>query len=229
MQELVKQTMKLLDKQCQQLGIPLFDKELVYSGKPESALLSKYKENGFVGASCEAGAILTLIKSCMLDGLSKYNYFNDRNDAVNRYLEAQLMILDDKKEELLDIISHIPESAIFNNYREIISSPFIKSTYPSLSAELGIAMFYAIGREKISEIATEITTEPYQYRSGWPDLTLVNENTIAFVEVKTTDNLHSSQLRTIPMLLKVLPDTVSVCRLKKLTASPPFFSSPNVH
>ncbi|WP_312779311.1 hypothetical protein, partial [Escherichia coli] len=61
--------------------------------------------------------------------------------------------------------------------------------------------------------------DPYQYRSGWPDLTLVYENCIEFVEVKTTDNLHKTQLTTIPMILQILPGTVSVCRLNNRTAA----------
>lgn len=211
--------MKLLDRQCEQLGIALFDICFPYSGKPELALLSKYRNDGFLGASCEGGAILTLIKSCMLDGLARYNSFGDWDDAVNRYLEAQMTILSDKKEELIDIISHVPENTIFDNYDEIISSPFIQSIYPTLSRELGMAMFYAIGREKISEIAAAFSADPYQYRSGWPDLTLVYENCIEFVEVKTTDNLHKTQLTTIPMILQILPGTVSVCRLKNRTAA----------
>lgn len=52
-----------------------------------------------------------LLKSCMLNGLTKYNIFNDRKDAINRYLEAQLTILDDKKEELIELIKLTPKGA----------------------------------------------------------------------------------------------------------------------
>ncbi|WP_371264495.1 VRR-NUC domain-containing protein, partial [Salmonella enterica] len=56
----------------------------------------------------------------------------------------------------------------------------------------------------------------YQYRSGWPDLTLIRDKSIKFVEVKTTDNLHKSQLTTIPVILDVLPNTIVVCRVKRI-------------
>ena len=36
--------------------------------------------------------------------------------------------------------------------------------------------------------------KPYEYRAGWPDLTVVGDS-LRFVEVKTTDLLHESQIR----------------------------------
>ncbi|EGA7539754.1 VRR-NUC domain-containing protein [Salmonella enterica] len=56
-------------------------------------------------------------------------------------------------------------------------------------------MFDTVGREKLFELAKVFAANPYQYRSGWPDLTLIRDKSIKFVEVKTTDNLHKSQLR----------------------------------
>ncbi|EDS4256647.1 hypothetical protein DAI92_004867 [Salmonella enterica subsp. enterica serovar Bredeney] len=64
--------------------------------------------------------MLILLKSCMLNGLTKYNIFNDRKDAINRYLEAQLTILDDKKEELIELIKLTPKGGIFDKETSLL-------------------------------------------------------------------------------------------------------------
>ncbi|EDW6923691.1 VRR-NUC domain-containing protein [Salmonella enterica] len=206
----------LLDKQCEKLGIPLIDKTLTYTGRPELAILEYFKQKGYTGIHCEGGTMLMLLKACMLNGLIKYNIFNDRKDAINRHLEAQLTILDDKKEELIELIKLTPKGGIFDNFSSIINSDFIRHIYPSLSIRTGEVMFDTVGREKLFELAKVFAANPYQYRSGWPDLTLIRDKSIKFVEVKTTDNLHKSQLTTIPVILDVLPNTIVVCRVKRI-------------
>ena len=52
-----------------------------------------------------------------------------------------------------------------------------------------------------------------RYKSGWPDLTIVNENFLRFVEVKTTDILLDNQIRIIKELLLPLGYSVSVIQL----------------
>lgn len=48
---------------------------------------------------------------------------------------------------------------------------------------------------------------------SWPDLTIVKGNEVKFIEVKTTDKLHKSQLVTIPTFRKIIPYDFSVCRV----------------
>jgi hypothetical protein len=55
---------------------------------------------------------------------------------------------------------------------------------------------------------------PYDFRAGWPDLTIARENELRFVEVKTTDKLHSSQKNTITEVLKPWGASVSVLQIK---------------
>ncbi|EHO2882928.1 hypothetical protein KK375_004034 [Salmonella enterica] len=113
--------MMLLDKQCKKLGIPLIDKTLTYTGRPELAILEYFKQKGYTCIHCEGEIMLILLKSCMLNGLTKYNIFNDRKDAINRYLEAQLTILDDKKEELIELIKLTPKGGIFDKETSLLS------------------------------------------------------------------------------------------------------------
>ena len=48
-----------------------------------------------------------------------------------------------------------------------------------------------------------ITSNGYTYGNGWPDLTLIKDNEVLFIEVKTTDKMHESQLITIPEMRSI--------------------------
>ena len=151
----------------------------------------------------------------MLDKLAELNYFGEREDACTRYLEAQFTILKDNISEIISEIKPVTKSRYISNFQEIISKPFIATEYPELSIEYAGALFDAIDKESFIKIAKKIAEDPYTYRNGWPDLTLVKDNIVSFVEVKTTDKLHESQLITIPAMKNLVPFDFSVCKVTK--------------
>jgi len=93
-----------LEKQCEELSLPLEEIQLSYEGQPEPALLKYYESLGYVGSYIEGYTFLTVLKALMLDKLVELNTFNDRNDACTRYLEAQLTIHKDKLNEIINSI-----------------------------------------------------------------------------------------------------------------------------
>lgn len=149
----------------------------------------------------------------MLDKLAALNTFNDRNDACTRYLEAQLTIHKDKVDVIIDSIENTSKKKYISNLKEIFSQPFIQSEHPNLSFECCVALFDAIDTQLFVDVAKKFSEDPYTYRSGWPDLIIVKGKEIKFIEVKTTDKLHKSQLVTIPTFRKVIPYEFSVCRV----------------
>lgn len=204
-----------LAKQCEQVGINLETLKLSYQGRPEAALLKHYEEQGYTGVNYEGTGILTVIKALALDKLADLNYFHDRNDACTRYLEAQLTILRDSTSEIISSIKRTTKERFISNFKEIIEKPRIKSDYPYLSIEFASKLFDAIGKETFVNILAKLAEEPYTYRNGWPDLTLVKGKEVLFIEVKTTDKLHESQLITIPEMRTILPSEFKVCKVVK--------------
>ena len=79
--------------------------------------------------------------------------------------------------------------------------------------EFADAMYDAINSNIYISVAKKIAEDPYAYRNGWPDLTLVKGNKVLFVEVKTKDKLHDSQLVTIPVMRDIIPFVFKVCRI----------------
>lgn len=204
-----------LVKQCEEISLELETIKLSYTGRPEPALLSYYKNLGYEGVSCEGMGILTVLKALMLDKLAEFNSFNEREDACTRYLEAQFTILKEKTDEIITDISSINKNRFISNFQEIISKPFISLEYPELSIEFASAAFDAINKKTFVKVAKKIVENPYLYRNGWPDLTLVKGEEVLFVEVKTSDKLHESQLITIPEMRNILPFKFSVSRVVK--------------
>ena len=205
-----------LPEQCKELGIELIEINLPYNGRPEKALLNYFEAKGFIGSRLEGIAIFTVLKALMLNKLAEHNFLKSRQDACSRYLEAQFTILQDKVSEVISSICNTNKSTFINNIQEIISNPFIKSEYPELSVEFAEAIFDAIETETFVKISKQIIKDPYTYRNGWPDLTLVKEQEVMFIEVKTTDKLHENQLITIPIFCKIIPSKFCVYRIHNM-------------
>lgn len=202
-----------LEAQCRDLNLPLEEIQLDYQGKPEPALLKHYEELGYIGSVLEGYTFLTILKALMLEKLAALNTFNDRDDACTRYLEAQLTIHKDKSGEIISSIKTTSKEKYLTNLKEIFSQPFIQSEYPNLSFECCVALFDAIDKDTFVEVAKKFAEDPYTYRNGWPDLIIVKGKEVRFIEVKTTDKLHKSQLLTIPTFRQILPYDFSVCRV----------------
>ncbi|MCG2572234.1 MULTISPECIES: VRR-NUC domain-containing protein [unclassified Acinetobacter] len=211
----MKKRLSLKD-QCIESGIDFEEIKIAYDAKPELALLKYYEKQGYIGSFIEGYTILTVLKALMLDKLTQLNPFNDRNDACSRYLEAQFTIHKGLESVIINSIRSINRGKYLSNLREIFKQPFIKSQHPNLSFQCCEALYDAIDLEIFIRVARKFSEDPYTYRNGWPDLIIVKDNEVRFIEVKTTDKLHSSQLITIPTFSKILPYNFSVCKLIKI-------------
>jgi hypothetical protein len=204
-----------LPRQCSELLLDLETIELVYDGNPEQALLSYYESQGYTGLNIEGVGIITILKAIMLNLLHKYNSFKDREDACVRALEAQFSLNPTKLNEIILSISSTTRQEFIDNFKEIISKPFIASRYPELSLNFATAIYDSIDKNIFIAIAKKIAETPYTYRNGWPDLTLIKDNKVSFVEVKATDKLHISQLITIPIMREITQLSFHVCKVIK--------------
>lgn len=204
-----------LDRQCDELGLPLTDLALDDISYPEIAAFRYHESQGYKGASCEGGLILTVIKALCLDRLSELNYFRSRDDACTRFLEAQFTIFAGKQEELFDTLRSTTPERLVENFEEIYKHPFVRSCYPGLDSAVALELYKALGPTRLERIARKIAGDPYLYRKGWPDLTLVRSDVVKFVEVKIQDKLRRSQLITIPAMRDVMEVPFSVLRLWK--------------
>ena len=204
-----------LEKQCSDLNIDLLEICLDYDDSPEKAALSYFESLGFIGSYIEGFTILTVLKALMLDKLTELNHFKNRNDACTRYLEAQLTILKENQQEIIQTIPNVNSRHFNKNLVEIVEQVYIREAYPELSLDCCRALYNAIESETFINLAKTFCEDPYKYRKGWPDLTIVREKEVFFVEIKTKDKLLQSQIETIEKFNGVLPYEFSVLRITK--------------
>lgn len=219
---------KTLSAQCDSIGWPLKMMQTMHLGgndwcdtdgvilTAEEIVASRIEESGKTCSWCEGASMNILMKAASLDTLVKVNMFNDRHDAVVRYFEAQCYTIGTHRDELLNCIRSITIKHLRENIDEICSNKNIREQYPKLSNTFVHLLSHAIDMDRLAEIASIFSSNPYEYRAGWPDLTIIDNNSISFVEVKTTDLLHESQLRFAKEIATPLNLPCSVVKLTPL-------------
>ena len=77
--------------------------------------------------------------------------------------------------------------------------------FPHLNKKLFIDLYKNLGNEQLHDIASIFSEAPYEYRRGWPDLTIWKNGIVNFCEVKSPgDNIHKSQKTIINKIMKPL-------------------------
>jgi len=212
-----------LTSQCEDLDIPLQTIEWDSSTKPEIWTSNYYSDQGFANAYCEGGAIGLVLKGLCLDALTRTSYFHgtsvsSREDACLKGIVTLSSKSEDELDEIIEEIHATDHTKYLKNCEEILSYPAISEWYPGLSIAFINQMYEALSKDEYERIARWISTNP-EHRNGWPDITLVRNAQVYFVEVKTNDKLHRSQLITFPSLRNLIDSSIHILKLKKLKAN----------
>lgn len=202
-----------LREQCDHLHLPITDLTLTRKSEPEIDAWRYFKANGYLVSFCEGGPILILIRAACLDTLTFLNISKSREDACQRFTEAQLTILKDRQHEILAAYENSSRKVVETHFEEIYSYPLVKEFYPGLDSVFMGELYECLGVEKMKRVIEKLMESSYELRNGWPDLTLIKSGDVEFLEVKTTDKLHRSQLITIPIMRAILHCNFGVARL----------------
>ncbi|MGK0235535.1 MAG: hypothetical protein ACI9EK_002074 [Psychroserpens sp.] len=194
----------------------------------EKAAFSIYEADGFIGC-CEEGALLKFLLKCasvrvcdwLLESDSQrgiegiYAIQNEENNIVDKRdlvwaCNSQYYgdLLANVKNSNIDKISEVAKVC------DYIADGHMKVTDKSLIE----VMFSIIGNENLLKIAKTFKSEPYTYRAGWPDLTLMKDGVLEFIEVKApNDRLQKSQKIIYETIFKKLslPFKYSVLLIKE--------------
>ena len=216
----------LLEAQCTELGWPFhvmyaeyldnksWHEGSLYTLNPEEIVANLIFAQGRLCSWCEGGSVNLLMKAASLDFLAARNPFGDRQDVVRRYFEAQCTILNEVASDLLASIHQVTSPRLRENIAEVCSDLYIQEYYPRVKEEFLVLLAKAMEPEILSRIAKIFVQKPYDYRAGWPDLTVIEHKNVSFIEVKTTDRFHVSQLRFAREVAAPLGLACSVVQLK---------------
>lgn len=115
-----------------------------------------------------------------------------------------------------DVIKGIEEVyEVYFKSDDLLYSLYLKETYPGLSADILIDIYDAIGNDLLVKLARNEILRGNASFIGWPDLTLVKDGEIQWVEIKTTDRLHNSQICMIRDNSTILKEKVKILQLKE--------------
>jgi hypothetical protein len=210
---------EFLDVQLEVIHLPRRNREWIFDDitfkKPEAAALAYFQNQGYRGTLCEGSALLMIMKCASLNYLEKVNTFKNRADACMRAFEAQCWIHSHLAHYVIEEIEASTEHMVRAHFREIASQPNYRAVYPAMDEEALAAIWRAMSSSRLAQLAGFIFQNP-DYRAGWPDLTLARGDELRFVEIKTTDKLHSSQRAVFSEVLKPWGATVTVMKIKPL-------------
>lgn len=122
-------------------------------------------------------------------------------------------LLVDHRAEIIGAIGKASAATVRAAIRELCSDPWFAISYPGVRADFIERLFDVIGAHSLARIDAVFFNKPYAYGAGWPDLTLVGSGGVRFVEVKTTDLFHVSQVRFARELAMPLGLACSVVNL----------------
>nr|MBC8391926.1 hypothetical protein [Deltaproteobacteria bacterium] len=221
-----------VDEQCRFLGIPYqkhkakwdtygFDrfnwycehkKDWVY---PEDFVLNRYIADGWQGVNCEGRFIHTILKLLTQNELSGYwtsdyfylteaaHYSDDNLKHHQKRLQESIPNFQASTEkDLIERFEHCknpqPESDEYGRPMPC----FHHAT--DWSTDLIVGAYRALGKEVLFEILRQLIVGGEKRRYGWPDLTIVKNGQIKFIEVKTIDRLGKAQIELWDCILKPL-------------------------
>jgi len=181
--------------------------------EPELLAIEHYASNGWCGSWCEGGTLNLTMKSAALPFLIKHNSFGNPTDAITRYFEAQCTILRDRHEELLAQVQQTTRGQMRSMAKRLLADTFVRDAYPRVTVSGILALWEALGRQTFVKITATFLTDPYRFRAGWPDLTLVRDNSVRFVEIKTTDTLRAAQIAIVEYFAHPIGLDFRVCHV----------------
>jgi len=116
------------------------------------------------------------------------------------------------EDDLVNIVLDIKRDVFLSNYRRLYKKGF---SWFGADEFFAIKVFEMLGQERLARILKMFFMDRYAFSVGWPDLTVIIENEVHFVEIKTTDKLIISQLITIPEMIKAADLSVKIFQISR--------------
>ncbi len=181
----------------------------------EVAALNHYSRDGWRGYPGEGGLMLNLIKAAAFPDLPE----RLRATYTEALFSGNMTPRDQRPlDELLARILAADSAQVTRVFR-LMAAPrpqiglenSMLDFFPHLREWHFTELFENLGRARLHDIACAFGADSYEYRKGWPDLTLWRDGEVIFKEVKAPgDRLHASQRKTIRDILLPLGYRVAI-------------------
>lgn len=178
----------------------------------ERAVLSHFEQQGWRGYHGEGGLLLNLIKCMSFPTLPERH----RLSYIEAIYAQNIAFKEDRvpAPQLLRALQHATPEQVKRNFTSMLPPPppgplrrLLGSTpmprasvldhFPGLETWMLLELFEVAGRDLLLRIASLFASNPYEYRKGWPDITMWKNGTLRFVEVKAPGDVLGKSQRTI--------------------------------
>lgn len=215
-----------LKKQCEYLGLEIETPNIERNyADPAVDMLFHFKRNGHNCTYCEGISVRKVIfclyahelieipikkgVNSFFDGLSTYPFSVGLDIFLN---EDSIYDYKSLTAKLLHSIDGCTREIFLLNYRSLFPKGYCWLGVDELFAS---QLYDILGLDTLKGIAAAIFLDPYSFYKGWPDLTIVKDRSIEFVEIKTSDKLHESQLITFPYLKENCNINIKIIKASK--------------
>jgi hypothetical protein len=220
-----------LEEQCNVIGIKLEYESIPIEEEREKGVLEFYKKLGYKGCFSES-EIIGVVLYCICFNklfplhLEKYNddinsscWYSDGKkftiaESYSQSIGAYGRYFNQLKAELINLIENANEKVVRENFNKIFEIQYPsnqeKWKYKGIDENLVIDIYKSLGNEEIANIGMYYLSSLSQ---GWPDLAIVKDNNVRFIEVKQKDKLKRSQIITISELKKSTGLDISVLKI----------------
>lgn len=225
-----------LAQQCHILGLPLSEVPADLSQpSPERTLMDAYIRAGTPCCFTEGGIVFVALYSLCFErllrlGTAKWGdadytatMMGKTRTPVQSMMYSSVIVYQEflpwigLEDELLGDIEGVSVGQAMNNFEVLQSwqsgNDWFPHGYVGLTPELVRLVLETLPRSSLVEIARLFFTDPHAYVKGWPDLTVVESGQVRFIEVKTSDRLHVSQIITIGEMKNAAGLNMAVTRL----------------
>ena len=206
-------------KQCEALKISY---ETIVTKKTtqkvEITIAKYYQNKGYQSVNSEGGDFFVLLRCASWCHLGK------TTSAIEStpYIEAMLVDANDPSKRDTKAVEALPSgiksssvTSTVKTFRDVYTKTSLAETFPGLTASYIADLYEVVGTELLFEIARLFAVDPYRFRKGWPDITVLNlsgsslpknANELFLREIKVKDKLLTSQIITLRHIVKLIPD-----------------------
>jgi hypothetical protein len=213
-----------LINQCTSLNLPFYVLGIPFKENVEKSVLFYFLKKGYLGTYLESFEIILMLRATILDLLYECSPFYGTNFGSKIWNSGILNLskyLASDYNHTLDRVScavkSITNDKFLDNIEALLSDEHIKYKYPNINSSFAVALFNTLSSGQVIDLIVLLGSDYYTFRNGWPDVTIIKDGEIKFIEVKTFDKLHKNQIATIPVLSKILTYEFCVLQVNYIT------------
>lgn len=204
---------KKLEEECSDFNVELLEIAADKSDDRKAELIAReyFEKQGYSVGWVRGDCLLVTMMAATYDVLLKYEPLHKQlagsgheYDNLIYFENACAHFMQGHYDELLDSMEKASDGKVLANLRSFTENPRFMEFHSQLDVDFYFRFWRTFPRKTLLEIAEILVRNAFDYRAGWPDLLLMRNDEIRFVEVKAKDHLLDTQQNIIRTFMNPL-------------------------